>query len=54
MDYKRIYSGYSAASSEDYEFIKAPVKARYVRYIGYGHKSGNWNSVSEMRPVVAK
>lgn len=54
MDYKRIYSGYSAGGTNDFEFIQAPVKARFVRYVGYGHKAGSWNSVTEFRPAVAK
>lgn len=52
MDYKRIYSGYSLGGTLDYEFLPANVKARYVRYVGFQHKTGPWNSISEVRPVI--
>ena len=52
MNYKRIYSGQSTGKTTEYEFIKLPVKARYVRYVGYQHTAGIWNSLSEFRPAV--
>lgn len=52
MDYKRIYSGYSIGGTEDYEFLPANVKARYVRYVGFQHKTGSWNSITEVRPAI--
>ncbi len=54
MDYKRIYSGYSLGGTLDYEFLPANVKARYVRYVGFQHKTGTWNSISEVRPVIVE
>ena len=53
-DYKRIYQGYSTGGTNDFEFINTPVKARFVRYVGYGHKAGPWNSVTEFRPTIEK
>ena len=54
MDYKRIYSGFSHSGTLEYEFLPANVKARYVRYVGFQHKTGKWNSISEVRPVISE
>lgn len=53
MDYKRVFIGESVGGTEEYEFLSLPVRARYVRYIGNQHKTGNWNSITEFRPTVA-
>jgi hypothetical protein len=54
MDYKRIYSGMSSGKTKDYEFMQTPVRARYVRYVGYQHTAGEWNSLGELRPTIAQ
>ena len=54
MDYKRIYQGQSSGKTSDYEFLQTPVRARYVRYVGYQHTAGDWNSLGELRPTIAQ
>lgn len=54
MNYKRVYSGYSLGGTNGWEYLPLPVKAKYVRYVGYQHKDGVWNSVTEVRPVIKK
>lgn len=54
MDYKRIYSGFSLGGTLDYEYLPTDVKARYVRYVGFQHKTGSWNSIAEVRPVISQ
>ena len=54
MDYKRVYSGQSSGKTSDYEYIKTPVRARYVRYVGYQHTTGTWTSLGELRPTIAQ
>lgn len=54
MDYKKIFSGRSSGQTNEYEFLNAPCKARYVRLVGHLHTNGNWNNVTELRPVLSK
>lgn len=44
----------SSSKSSEYEYLKANVKARYIRYVGYGHSAGAWNNLSEFRACEAK
>ena len=52
--FTRVYSGRTKGGTNGYEYVQAPIKARYVRLIGYGHTTGEWNSVTELRPCVLK
>jgi len=54
MDYKKVFSGYSVGGTDDLEYLPLPVKARFVRYVGFQHKTGIWNSITEVRPVVSQ
>lgn len=50
INYTRIYSGTSSGLSNVWDYLPCGTKARYVRYVGYGHADGDWNSVLEFRP----
>lgn len=39
----------SGSSTQLESFSIAATNARYVRYVGYGNSSNNWNSITEMR-----
>ena len=52
INYTKVYSGTSGGFATDWEYLPLPVKARYVRYVGYGHADGEWNSVIEFRPCT--
>ena len=48
FDYDRIFSGKSTGVTEEYEYLPAPVRARYIRLVGYGNTENEWNSVTEL------
>lgn len=50
INYTKVYSGTSGGFDTEWEYLPLPVKARYVRYVGYGHADGEWNSIVEFRP----
>lgn len=53
--YTRILKGAtSSGKTSEYEWIGANVKARYIRYVGYGHAAGAWNNLSEFRACEYK
>ncbi len=52
--FTRVYNGRSQGGTNGYEYIEAGVRARYVRLIGYGHATGEWNSITEVRPCIKK
>lgn len=54
VNYTTIYEGTSSGKTDEWDYFEANVKARYVRYVGYGHADGEWNSVTELRPCVKK
>lgn len=52
FNYTRIFNGKSTGQTEEYEYLNAPVRARYVRLIGFGNTENEWNSVTEFRPYT--
>ena len=52
FNYYRIFNGRSTGTTEEYEYLAAPVKARYVRLVGFGNTENEWNSVTEFRPYI--
>lgn len=52
INYTKVYSGTSGGFKSEWEYLPLPVKARYVRYVGYGHADGEWNSIIEFRPCT--
>ena len=52
FNYYRIFNGRSTGTTEEYEYLVAPVKARYVRLVGFGNTENEWNSVTEFRPYI--
>ncbi len=54
ITYKIIYSGNSSGTTDGWEFFKADVKARFVRYVCHGCNKAAWNSITEFRPCVRR
>lgn len=52
VNYKRVFTGQSTGKTADYEHIALNVNARYIRFIGYGHATGEWNNLNEFAPYV--
>ena len=53
-NYTRIYDGKSSGKTNEYEYIEAPIKAKYIRFIGYGNSVNEWINVSEFHGCVSK
>ena len=50
-NYIRVCSNMdSTGSTNEYESVAIPGKARYIRYIGKGASTTTWNSITEFRP----
>lgn len=48
-NYTTVFDGSSSVMTTNMEYAKfAPVKARYVKFVGYGHTTGTWNSITEI------
>ena len=54
INFIRVFGGESAGGTESYEYLALGVKARYVRYVGYGNNTGEWNSITEFHPCIQK
>ena len=54
LHYTNIYSGTSTGATAGWEFLAFNQKARYVRYVGYGHADGAWTNLCEFRPCLLK
>ncbi|MBO5369899.1 MAG: discoidin domain-containing protein, partial [Clostridia bacterium] len=50
INYEKIYTGTSSGLKNEWDYLPLGVDARYVRYVGYGHADGEWNSILEFRP----
>ncbi len=53
-NYTLVYSGKSTGQTNEWEFLPLHIRARYIRYVGHGHMTGEWNSINEFRPCVNK
>ena len=48
VNFTSLYRGQSTSLTTDYEIVKTePVKARYLRYKGYGNSINDWNNITE-------
>lgn len=49
--YELVPEGNSSGTSSLYELFELdePIRARYVKYVGYGNSANAWNSISEIR-----
>lgn len=48
-NYTTVFDGSSSVMTTDMEYAKfSPAKARYVKFVGYGHTTGTWNSITEI------
>lgn len=54
INYYKVFNGGNTSESDDYEFIELNKKARYIRYVGYGHSAGEWSSLAEFRACARK
>lgn len=52
QNYTTVYSGYSTGTTNNLESLSFTAEARYVRFVGYGHKSGEWNNMTEFSPFI--
>ena len=53
VNYTKIYSGKSTMLTDGYEIrLIEPVKARYMRYTGYGNSVNNWNNLTEFAALL--
>lgn len=51
--WKKIFEGASGGKTAGFErFRIEPVKARFVRYVGFGNSMNEWNNLSEVRFVT--
>lgn len=51
----QVFAGESSGLTDDLQpFTFAPVAAHYVRLVGYGNSSNNWNSVAEVEIVATE
>lgn len=49
-NWEQVFSGKSSGSTTDFECqLLGGVKAKFLRYKGYGHLAGEWNNISEIR-----
>jgi len=44
-----VADGSSSGASSEMESIAINVSARYIRYVGFGNSSNDWNSVQEIK-----
>ncbi len=44
----------SSGDTDQYEWIAAKIKTRYIKFIGHGHETGSWNNMSEFRAGILK
>ena len=51
-DFTMVYQGYSQGGTDSLETVKFDAKARYVKFVGYAHKTDIWNGLTEMSPFV--
>lgn len=49
VNYKRVFSGKALGTTDEYESVAIPGRARYIRLAGYGTTIGSWNSVTEFK-----
>ncbi len=53
--YTELKSGLiSSGDTDQYEWIAAKLKTRYIKFIGHGHETGGWNNMSEFRAGILK
>lgn len=53
--WEQVFTGQSGGSSTNFETFRFPSRnTRYLRYIGRGNSTSDWNSVTEIRLPVAK
>lgn len=53
--YTELASGLkSSGDTDQYEWIAAKLKTRYIKFIGHGHETGGWNNMSEFRAGILK
>lgn len=51
--YTELASGLkSSGDTDQYEWIAAKLKTRYIKFIGHGHETGGWNNMSEFRAGI--
>lgn len=51
-DFTMVYQGYSSGATSGLETVRFDAKARYVKFVGYYHKTDKWNGLTEMSPIV--
>lgn len=49
VNYKRVFSGTSTGTTDDYEAFAIPGKVRYIRLLGNGTTEGKWCSITEIK-----
>lgn len=53
-NYTTVFSGYSLMADGYTSLMLDGVEARYIKFVGYGHKSGAWNNMLEFAPFELK
>lgn len=48
-NFKRVFSGDSSGTTDEFETLAIPGKVRYIRYVGFGNSQHAWNSITEFR-----
>ena len=48
-NFKRVFSGDSSGTTNEFETLAIPGRVRYIRYVGFGNTQGSWNSITEFR-----
>lgn len=53
-NYTTVFSGYSFQADGYQSLMLNGVQGRYIRFVGYGHKAGEWNNMLEFAPFELK
>ena len=53
-NYTKVFAGESTGKATEYESVCFDAEARYVKFVGFGHKTGAWNNIIEFSPIAAQ
>ncbi len=54
VNYTRVYNGKSSGKTTEFESLKIPGKARYIRLVGHFNSASKWNNLTEFHAYKLK
>lgn len=54
VNYTRVYNGKSSGETAEFESLKIPGKARYIRLVGHFNSASKWNNLTEFHAYKLK